>query len=72
MQRAASVVVNIDNFNLATGKIIAQISRAETGFLCGGASGGLVLQAAAVIASEQLLVTVHGKSEIGQNGGIWK
>ncbi len=66
MQQAASVVVNIDDFNLATGKIIAQITHVEAGFLCSGASGGLVLHGVAAIASEQLLVTFHGKSDTGR------
>ena len=68
MQQAASLVVNFDDFNLATGKIIAQITHAEAGFLCSGASGGLVLLGVA-IASEQLLVTFHCISDIGQD--IW-
>jgi D-glucosaminate-6-phosphate ammonia-lyase len=50
MNQAATVMVNIDELNLAAGKIIAQITQAEAGFVCSGASGGLVLQAAAVIA----------------------
>ena len=50
MNQAATVMVNIDELNLAAGKIIAQITHAEAGFVCSGASGGLVLQAAAVIA----------------------
>jgi L-seryl-tRNA(Ser) seleniumtransferase len=50
MNQAATVMVNIDELNLAAGEIIAQITQAEAGFVCSGASGGLVLQAAAVIA----------------------
>ncbi len=50
MNQAATVMVNIDELNLAAGKIIAQITQAEAGFVCSGAAGGLVLQAAAVIA----------------------
>ena len=50
MNRAATVMVNIDELNLAAGKIIAEITHAEAGFVCSGAAGGLVLQAAAVIA----------------------
>ena len=50
MNQAATVMVNIDELNLAAGKIIAEITHAEAGFVCSGASGGLVLQAAAIIA----------------------
>jgi len=50
MNQAATVMVNIDELNLAAGKIIAEITQAEAGFVCSGAAGGLVLQAAAVIA----------------------
>jgi len=50
MNQAATIMVNLDELNLAAGKIIAQITQAEAGFVCSGASGGLVLQAAAVIA----------------------
>ena len=50
MSRAARVMVNIDDLNRAAGKELARITGAEAGFVCCGAAGGLVLQAAAVIA----------------------
>ena len=50
MSRAARVMVNIDDLNRAAGKELARLTGAEAGFVCSGAAGGLVLQAAAVIA----------------------
>ena len=50
MSRAARVMVNIDDLNRAAGRELARITGAEAGFVCSGAAGGLVLQAAAVIA----------------------
>ncbi len=50
MSQAARVMVNIDDLNRAAGKELARLTGAEAGFVCCGAAGGLVLQAAAVIA----------------------
>jgi len=50
MNKAATVMVEIDELNRQAGKIIAEITGAEAGFVSSGASGGLVLQAAACIA----------------------
>ena len=50
MARAARVMVNMDDLNRAAGKELARLTGAEAGFVCSGAAGGLVLQAAAVIA----------------------
>ena len=50
MSRAARVMVNIEDLNRAAGQELARITGAEAGFVCSGAAGGLVLQAAAVIA----------------------
>ena len=50
MSRAARVMVNIDELNRAAGKELARLTGAEAGFVCSGAAGGLVLQAAACIA----------------------
>ena len=50
MSQAARVMVNIDDLNRAAGQELARITGAEAGFVCCGAAGGLVLQAAAVIA----------------------
>ena len=50
MSQAARVMVNIDELNRAAGKELARLTGAEAGFVCSGAAGGLVLQAAAVIA----------------------
>ncbi len=61
MNRAATVMVNIDELNLAAGKIIANITQAEAGFVCSGASGGLVLQAAAVIAGSDPQIMAPAK-----------
>ena len=50
MNDAATVMVEMDDLNRAAGKYIAQVTGAEAGFVCSGAAGGLVLQAAACIA----------------------
>ena len=50
MEQAARVMVNIDELNRAAGKEVARILGAEAGFVCSGAAGGLLLQAAACIA----------------------
>ena len=50
MSRAARVMVNIDELNRAAGKELARLTGAEAGFVCSGAAGGLLLQAAACIA----------------------
>ena len=50
MSQAARVMVNIDDLNRAAGRELARLTGAEAGFVCCGAAGGLVLQAAAVIA----------------------
>ena len=50
MNRASNAMVNMDELNRAAGRVLADITGAEAGFVCSGAAGGLVLQAAAVVA----------------------
>ena len=50
MNKASGMMVNIDDLNRAASRIIADATGAEAGFVSSGAAGGLVLQAAAVIA----------------------
>ncbi len=50
MEKAARVMVNIDDLNRAAGREVARLVGAEAGFVCSGAAGGLLLQAAACIA----------------------
>ncbi len=50
INKAAGTMVNMDELNHAAGKIIAQVTGAEAGFVSSGAAGGLILQAAAVMA----------------------
>ena len=50
MNKAATVMVDIDELNRAAGKTIAEVTGAEAGFVTSGAAGGLVLQAAACMA----------------------
>ena len=50
MNQASRIMVNMDELNRAAGRIIANATGAEAGFVSSGAAGGLVLQAAAVIA----------------------
>ena len=50
MEQAARVMVNIEDLNRAAGREVARLVGAEAGFVCSGAAGGLLLQAAACIA----------------------
>ncbi len=50
MEQAARVMVNMDDLNRAAGREVARLIGAEAGFVCSGAAGGLLLQAAACIA----------------------
>ncbi|MDA0262718.1 MAG: aminotransferase class V-fold PLP-dependent enzyme [Chloroflexi bacterium] len=52
MAGAARIMVNVDELNRKAGEEIARITGAEAGFVCSGAAGGLVLQAAACIAGK--------------------
>ena len=50
MNKAATVLVSLDELNQAAGKVIAEMTGAEAGFVASGAAGGLILQAAACMA----------------------
>lgn len=50
MADAATVLVELGELNDKAGEVIARLTGAEAGFVCSGAAGGLVLQAAACIA----------------------
>jgi L-seryl-tRNA(Ser) seleniumtransferase len=50
MNKASGIMVNMDELNRQAGKVIAEITGAEAGFVASGAAGGLILQAAAVVA----------------------
>jgi L-seryl-tRNA(Ser) seleniumtransferase len=50
MNAAAGTMVDIDDLNIHAGKLLAQYTGAEAGFVSSGSAGGLILQAAAVIA----------------------
>ena len=52
MADAASVLVDLEELNEKAGEVIARLTGAEAGFVCSGAAGGLVLQAAACIAGK--------------------
>ena len=56
MADAATVMVELAQLNEKAGEAIARLTGAEAGFVCSGAAGGLVLQAAACIAG-----TDHGR-----------
>ena len=70
MSGAARIMVNVEELNRKAGEEIARLTGAEAGFVCGGAAGGLVLQAAACIAGKdpvkmrQLPDTTGMKDEI--------
>ena len=52
MNKASRMMVSLDDLNRAASRIIADATGAEAGFVASGAAGGLVLQAAAVIAGD--------------------
>ena len=52
MVEAAAVLVEMGELNEKAGEVIARLTGAEAGFVCSGAAGGLVLQAAACIAGK--------------------
>ena len=70
MNSAASVLVDVHELNARAGEIIAEIVGAEAAFVSSGSAGGLVLQAAAVMAGKdpakmaQLPDTTGLKNEI--------
>ena len=70
MAGAARIMVNVDDLNRKAGEEIARLTGAQAGFVCSGAAGGLVLQAAACIAGKdpvkmrQLPDTTGMKNEI--------
>ena len=52
MAGAARIMVNVEELNRKAGEELARVTGAEAGFVCSGAAGGLVLQAAACIAGQ--------------------
>ena len=50
MNAAATTMVDMDELNRQAGKILAEYTGAEAGFVSSGSAGGLVMQAAAVVA----------------------
>lgn len=70
MNTAATMMVNMDELNKKAGEVIAEHTGAEAGMVCSGSAGGLILQAAAVIAGNdparmyQLPDTTGMKNEI--------
>ena len=52
MEKASRTMIHLDDLNLAAGRVIAEITGAESGLVTSGAAGGLVLQAAAVMAGK--------------------
>lgn len=53
MDMASGTMVNLDELNRAAGRVIAEVTGAEAGFVSSGAAGGLILQAAAVMAGSE-------------------
>ena len=52
MEKASRTMIHLDDLNVAAGRVIAEITGAEAGLVTSGAAGGLVLQAAAVMAGK--------------------
>ena len=53
MVKTADVMVDLGELNRAAGKVLAEICGAEAGVVVSGSGGGLVMQAAAVIAGKE-------------------
>ena len=53
MRKAATVMVHMDELNAAAGRVLAEATGAEAAMVSSGAAGGLVLQAAAVMAGSE-------------------
>ncbi|MBM3947651.1 MAG: aminotransferase class V-fold PLP-dependent enzyme [SAR202 cluster bacterium] len=70
MNATATMMVNMDELNKKAGEVVAEHTGAEAGMVCSGSAGGLILQAAAVIAGNdpakmyQLPDTTGMKNEI--------
>ena len=70
MNKASSVMVNIDELNIKAGEAIANMIGAEAAMITSGSGGGLILQAAACIAGSdpakmsKLPDTIGMKNEI--------
>ena len=60
MRKTADVMVDLGELNRAAGKVLAEICGAEAGVVVSGSGGGLVMQAAAVIAGKE--PAQHGAS----------
>ena len=43
MEKASRTMVNMDDLNVAAGKVIAEVTGAESGLVTSGSAGGLVL-----------------------------
>ena len=50
MAEASHTLVDMADLNAQAGKIVAEVTGAEAGFVCNGSASGLILQAAAVLA----------------------
>ena len=53
MNKAATVMVDMEELNRQAGKVIAEVTGAAAGFVSSGAAGGLILQAAACLAGSE-------------------
>jgi len=70
MADAATVLVDIDELNEKAGEALARLTGAEAGFVCSGAAGGLVLQAAACIAGNDPVKMQRLPDSQGMNNEI--
>ena len=52
MIEASTVMLDMDELNKAAGKMIGELTGAESGLVTSGSAGGLLLQACAVIAGD--------------------
>ena len=70
MEKASGTMVNLDDLNVAAGRVIAEITGAESGLVTSGAAGGLVLQAAAVMAGKDPAIMARLPSADGLKNEI--
>ncbi len=70
MNRAAGTLVDIHELNARAGEAIAEVVGAEAAFVSSGAAGGLVLQAAAVMAGKDPAKMAHLPNTAGMRDEI--
>jgi L-seryl-tRNA(Ser) seleniumtransferase len=70
MNAVSGVMVSMDQLNRQAGNVLAEVTGAEAGFVCSGSAGGLIMQAAAVIAGSDPAKMARLPDTSGMNNEI--